>query len=337
MITTRRNFIAKSMYATGIAASGVNIRLFAGSQSNIPEKKSVSAESKNNPEAFKINIFSKHLQWLDYNEMAKALDEIGFDGVDLTVRPGGHVLPDRVEEDLPKAAGAVAKRGKRIYMLTTAIDNADDPLTTRILKTASSLGIKHYRMGWGHYDNSKSVEENIKSMQLNLSKLALLNEKYSISGEYQNHSGVAAEGIYFGGAIWDIAMVLKEINSVWLGSQYDIYHATVEGANTWPVGLKLISPFIRSIDIKDFKWIEKDGKMISTAVPLGEGMVDFRRFFRFLKEYNLEIPVSLHYEYPLGGAENGASKLTIDSNNVVSAMKKDLSSLKNQLQDAGLI
>jgi sugar phosphate isomerase/epimerase len=132
-------------------------------------------------------------------------------------------------------------------------------------------------------------------------------------------------------------MVLKEINSVWLGSQYDIYHATVEGANTWPVGLKLISPFIRSIDIKDFKWIEKDGKMISTAVPLGEGMVDFRRFFRFLKEYNLEIPVSLHYEYPLGGAENGASKLTIDSNNVVSAMKKDLSSLKNQLQDAGLI
>jgi len=337
MMTTRRNFIAKSIYATGIAVSGVNIRSFAGTQSNTHEKKSVTAESKNNPEAFKISIFSKHLQWLDYNEMAKALDEIGFDGVDLTVRPGGHVLPDRVEEDLPKAAGSVAKRGKRIYMLTTAIDNADDPLTTRILKTASSLGIKHYRMGWGHYDNSRSVEENIKSMQVKLSKLALLNEKYSISGEYQNHSGVAAEGIYFGGAIWDIEMVLKEINSPWLGSQYDIYHATVEGANTWPVGLKLISPFIRSIDIKDFKWIEKDGKMRSEAVPLGEGMVDFRRFFSFLKEKNLEIPVSLHYEYPLGGAENGASKLTMDSNNVVSAMKKDLSFLKNQLHDAGLI
>ena len=337
MMTTRRNFIAKSIYATGIAVSGFNITSFAGTQSDIPEKKSVPAESKNNPEAFRISIFSKHLQWLDYNEMAKALDGIGFDGVDLTVRPGGHVLPDRVEEDLPKAAGAVAKRGKKIYMLTTSIDNADDPLTTRILKTASSLGIKHYRMGWGHYDNSRPVEENIKSMQLKLSKLAQLNEKYSISGEYQNHSGVAAEGIYFGGAIWDIEKVLKEINSPWLGSQYDIYHATVEGANTWPVGLKLISPFIRSIDIKDFKWIEKDGKMRSEAVPLGEGMVDFRRFFSFLKENNLEIPVSLHFEYPLGGAENGASKLTMDSSNVVSAMKKDLSFLKNQLHDAGLI
>jgi len=337
MITTRRKFIARSILATGLGATGVNIRSFAGSQSVISGKTSLPAGSKNNPEAFRISIFSKHLQWLDYDGMAKALEEIGFDGVDLTVRPGGHVLPERVEEDLPKAAASVAKRGKKIYMLTTAIDNADDPLTTKILKTASSLGIKHYRMGWGHYGNSGSVEENIKSMQLKLSKLALLNEKYSISGEYQNHSGASAEGVYFGGAIWDIGMVLKEINSPWLGSQYDIYHATIEGANTWPIGLKLISPFIRSIDIKDFKWIEKDGKIRSEAVPLGEGMVDFRKYFRFLKDNNLEIPVSLHYEYPLGGAENGASGLTTDSNKVVSAMKKDLSFLKDLLKESGLI
>jgi hypothetical protein len=33
--------------------------------------------------------------------MAKAATEIGFDGVDLTVRPKGHVLPDNVEKDLP--------------------------------------------------------------------------------------------------------------------------------------------------------------------------------------------------------------------------------------------
>jgi L-ribulose-5-phosphate 3-epimerase len=65
-------------------------------------------------------------------------------------------------------------------------------------------------------------------------------------------------------------------------------------------------------------------------------MVDFRRFFRLLKEYKLEIPVSLHYEYPLGGAENGSSKLTIERNDVISAMKKDLSTLKVHLQDAGL-
>jgi L-ribulose-5-phosphate 3-epimerase len=336
MLTSRRNFTAKLIYTAGIAASGVHSRIFASPLSDLPFKTSGSSAPKNDPEAFKISIFSKHLQWLDYQEMAKVLNEIGFDGTDLTVRPGGHVLPDRVEEDLPKAAEALAREGKKIYLLTTTIDNADDPLTVRILKTASSLGIRHYRMGWGHYDDTRSVEENISSMQLKLAKLALLNEKYSISGEYQNHSGVASEGIYFGGAIWDIANVLKAINSPWLGSQYDIYHASVEGANTWPVGFKLIRPFIRSIDIKDFKWIERDGKTRSEAVSLGDGMVDFRGFFRLLKEYKLEVPLSLHYEYPLGGAENGSSKLTVERNKVISAMKKDLSTLKLLLQDAGL-
>lgn len=336
MLTSRRNFTAKLFLTAGIAASGAHSRLFANSLSVLPEKIPGSTALKNDPEAFKISIFSKHLQWLDYKWMADVLSEIGFDGTDLTVRPGGHVLPERVEEDLPKAVEALAMKGKKIYMLTTAIDNADDPLTVRILKTASSLGIGHYRMGWGHYDDTRSVEENIRSMQLKLTKIAILNEKYSISGEYQNHSGAAREGIYFGGAVWDTAKVLKEINSPWLGSQYDIYHATVEGANTWPVGFKLMSPFIRTIDIKDFKWIERDGKIRSEAVPLGEGMVDFRRFFRLLKEVNLQVPISLHYEYPLGGAESGSSKLTIKRNDVISAMKKDLSTLKAYLQDAGL-
>lgn len=288
-------------------------------------------------DAFKISLFSKHLQWLDYENMARVAAEIGLDGVDLTVRPQGHVLPENVEKDLPKVMEAVKKAGMNIYMIATAILDADDPLTDKILKTASSLGIRHYRMGWMHYDEKKSVEENISLVQAKLSRLAELNEKYSISGEYQNHSGVGAEGIYFGGAVWDLAEVLKNVDSPRVGSQYDIYHATVEGANTWPVGLKLISPYIRSIDIKDFKWTERDGKAKNESVPLGEGIVDFKRYFSFLKQYKIEVPVSLHCEYPLGGAESGANTLTINGEDVISAMKKDLITLKNWLDEAGCI
>jgi L-ribulose-5-phosphate 3-epimerase len=336
MRTTRRSFLTKSLFAAAGVTAGLNSQLLAGvTSAGFNEFPGLSDTF--DPDAFKISIFSKHLQWLDYQQMAKALVEIGFDGADLTVRPGGHVLPENVEEDLPKAAEALEKEGKKIYMITTAIDNPDDPVTEKILKTASSLNIRHYRMGWGHYPNDMTVEEAVNIMQARLTRLAMLNEKYSISGEYQNHSGVANDGIYFGGAIWDIAYVLKKINSIWLGSQYDIYHATVEGANTWPVGLKFISPFIRSIDIKDFKWIEKNGKTISETVPLGQGMVDFKKYFSLLKEYKLNVPVSLHYEYPLGGAENGAKELTIKKDIVISAMRKDLLTLKKYLQDAHLV
>ena len=47
-------------------------------------------------EPLKIHIFSKHLQFLIYKDMAEAAAEMGFDGIDLTVRPNGHVLPERV-------------------------------------------------------------------------------------------------------------------------------------------------------------------------------------------------------------------------------------------------
>ena len=57
----------------------------------------------------KIYIFSKHLQFLNYQDMAEAAAEMGFDGIDLTVRPKGHVLPERVETDLPKAVEAMKK------------------------------------------------------------------------------------------------------------------------------------------------------------------------------------------------------------------------------------
>ena len=54
-----------------------------------------------------ISVFSKHLQFLDYQDMANMAAQIGFDGVDLTVRPKGHVLPERVNQDLPKAIDAI--------------------------------------------------------------------------------------------------------------------------------------------------------------------------------------------------------------------------------------
>jgi L-ribulose-5-phosphate 3-epimerase len=335
MKTSRRNFILRSMVASAGITAGLNAMGRAG---NHEIKTGVLTKTPAIPveKSFPISIFSKQLQWLGYDEMAKTAAEIGFDGIDLTVRPQGHVLPERVEEDLPKALEAIHKAGLKVYMIATSITSADDPFAEKILKTAGSLGIRHYRTGWMYYDESRPVEDTISRIQLQMKRLAEINEKYSISGEYQNHSGIGAAGIYFGGSIWDLAGVLKDLNSPWMGSQYDIYHATVEGANAWPVGMKLISPYIRTIDVKDFQWSKKDGKWSSEGVPLGEGMVDYGKYLGLIKKFNINCPVSIHYEYPLGGAENGSDKLTMGRETVIAAMRKDLATLKKYLSESGL-
>lgn len=336
MTTTRRNFIAKSVLTAAGLTTGINSGLLSGASQSENETAPVFSGSADS-DAFKISIFSKHLHWLDFKGMAKALADMGFDGADLTVRPGGHVLPEKVETDLPKAVEALAKEGKKVYMITTSVIDADDPLSEKVLKTASSLGIKHYRTGYMNYSDKTVVKDDLERFHKQLSKLAILNAKYSISGEYQNHSGNYGSGVYFGAPIWDLAATLDKINSPWLGSQYDVYHATVEGANAWTVGLRLISQYIRSADIKDFRWMPQDGKTRSVTVPLGEGMVDFKTFFSLLKEYKVSIPLSMHFEYPLGGSEHGNKELTMKKEDVLAVMKKDLETLKGYLKEAKLI
>ncbi len=319
-MVSRRTFLYKSLLSS--VALGFPL---------VPRGSFATAKTSTSATDFPINIFSKNLQWLDYNGMALAAAEMGFDGVDITVRPGGHVEPARVEADLPKAVEAVRKVGLDVFMITTAIQSADEPHTEAILKTASALGIRFYRMGWINYNGQQSMEENLKQIAGQMKTLADMNRQYGIHGGYQNH-----QGVNFGSSVWDLWMVLKELDPQWIGSQYDVLHATVEGANSWILDLRLLHSYVRTIDIKDFRWEKTDKGWKAQVVPLGEGMVDYGKFLKQVREYNIKGPLSIHYEYALGGAENGATEITLPRDQVLAAMRKDRQTLTNWLKQAGL-
>lgn len=251
---------------------------------------------------------------------------LGFDGIDLTVRPGGHVEPARVEEDLPKVVEIVRRAGVDVVMLTTSILSADDPHAEQVLRTAADLRIPLYRPGWLEYIQGKTIEENLETYRSQLGELADLNRSCSIRGTYQNHSG-----LWVGAAVWDLWLLLREIDAEWLGCQYDIRHAVVESANSWPNALQLIKPFITSLVIKDFAWVESGGVWEARSVPLGEGGVDFDQFFSLLGGLERSLPICIHFEYPLGGADQGERKLTLPSEEVMRAMKGDLEAFRGRL------
>lgn len=74
---------------------------------------------------------------------------------------------------------------------------------------------------------------------------------------------------------------------------------------------------------------KKDGKWIVENTPIGEGMVDFKTYFTLLKQYRVQVPVSMHYEYPLeGGVQQGTFKINGDKNVVFKAMKRDLNKIR---------
>ncbi|GAB4025048.1 sugar phosphate isomerase/epimerase family protein [Spirosoma koreense] len=308
-LPTRRHFLKQ----TAVAAGALPLL-------SLPEPSSRSAA-----ELPKIHIFSKHLQFLNYADMADAAVSMGFDGVDLTVRPDGHVKPARVEDELPKAAEALKKAGLSPNLMTTTVGDAKDAVDSRVLTTAARLGFQAYRMKWYQYDPKQSIPEAILGFQRQLQTLGELNKTLKLTGCYQNHAGVLV-----GSSVWEIWEILKTADKTHTGVQYDIRHATVEGGESWPTGLQLVLPQIKSITIKDFYWANKGGKWVVQDVPLGEGMVDFNAYFSLLKQSNLRVPITLHIEYPAGGAEHGATKLSIPQQDVFAAMKRDLQWLKQR-------
>lgn len=283
----------------------------------------------NQKDALTINLFSKHVQFLDYSEMAAVTKEMGFNGLDITVRPGGHVLPEKVETDLFKVVTAMNKHDISPGMMTTNVWDTDDPLHQDVLRTASELGFSHYRTGWLKYPEERTIAESQLTFGSQAATLEKLNKELNIIGCYQNHAGN-----HVGAPVWDIPSILSLTQNEHMGCQYDIRHAVVEGGASWELGLRKIKPFIKSLVLKDFKWGKVNGQWKPVNTPLGEGMVDFKKYFSLLKKYKINVPVSLHFEYDLGGAEHGASAVTMNKNQIFAQMKKDLDFVKYTWENA---
>ena len=320
----RRNTWTRRGFVTALAAAGTAA---GAGVTPIYAVKNPDGQSR-----MPICIFSKHLQWLDYNGMAETAAQLGFDGIDLTVRPRGHVSPERVETDLPRAVEAVKAAGLKVHMMTTAITDPQDPRTEAILKTAAGLGIRYYRLGYYRYQDSTDVAKTLEEVKHSLGGLARLNERLGICGDYQNHAGSTS----FGAPVWDIWETTRDLDPRWMGCQFDLRHAAVEGGLSWPIEFRLLSSRIHTLAIKDFRWEKMaDGWEVSDC-PLGQGALDFNQFFELLVKADFAGPVSLHYEYPLGGANGGARELSLGESEVLGAMRSDLSILKGWLKNAGL-
>jgi sugar phosphate isomerase/epimerase len=275
----------------------------------------------------KIAIFSKHLEFLEGDELARGAKEIGFDGIDLAVRKGGHVEPERVKQDLPALVSIIRAQGLEVPMLTTDIVDADTPYAGDVLESMTALGIHYYRWGGFKWNNSRPIAQQIDEFKPRVAKLAALNARYQASAMYHTHSGAGLVGA----SIWDLHAILGGFDPKLVGVNYDVGHATVEGGlGGWIESFRITGEYLRGVAVKDFLW-EKDaaGHWQAAWKPLGQGMVRFPQFFTMLRQARFSGPLQLHFEYPLGGAENGKKKdLTMSRADIFAAMRRDLTTLR---------
>ncbi|MBX2817633.1 MAG: sugar phosphate isomerase/epimerase [Saprospiraceae bacterium] len=284
----------------------------------------LASQKDERDDRLETHIFSKHLQFLPYEEMAVKASEIGFDGVELTVRPKGHVEPAEVRENLPRAVAAVRKAGLKATMVASDVNNVSAEHNSAVLESLVAEGIKTYRMRYYRYPKTGDILPSVLDFRSQAEELVRYNEENGLQAVYQNHAGP-----YFGSSMWEIRQMCEGFDPAYIGCQYDLRHATVEGGLSWQKELRVILPYINGLVIKDFVWEkQQDGQWKVQNVPLGEGMADFNTFFGILKANDIKVPISLHLEYPLHGANHGDRDLTLaQQEDVYAAMRRDLEKL----------
>ena len=129
-------------------------------------------------------LFSKHLPKLNYSELAHTVKQIGFDGVDLTVRPEGHVLPARVAEDLPKAVETLHGAGLAVPMITTDLTSANDPAARTTIATAARLGVPRFKLGYWRYLDKESIDARLTQVRGDVAGLAALAKEHGITAGF---------------------------------------------------------------------------------------------------------------------------------------------------------
>jgi sugar phosphate isomerase/epimerase len=265
-----------------------------------------------------ICLFSKHLPTLQPGEVAKAIKGLGFEAVDLTVRPDGHVKPEAVDKQLPAAVEAIRAEGLAVPLVTTVLLSADDPTARPILATAGKLGVPLFKPGYWKYEY-KDVRRELRQAGQALKGLAELARRSKVQLGFHNH------GDCLGGPVWDGVSIIEGLDPglrKWAGYYFDTRHAFAEGGQSaWKVATHLVGPRVKAVSVKDFHW-EKTAKGWGIKkVPLGQGMVDVGGIFAILAQYGFSGPISLHLEYPIEGGPDA----------VLKAAERDLAQLKKVL------
>jgi len=278
-------------------------------------------------------MFIKHLQTLPLADAGRAIRGLGFEGVDLTVRPGGSVPPEHVRQALPEAIRTLHDWGLSVPMVTTAITSATEPHARDILESAAAAGIREAKLGYVPVKTFGTFQSTLEQFNRDLDGLEKLAKATGVRVNLHLHSGMYLTSL--AAAVW---FLIKDRDPAAVGAYVDPGHMFVEGGRDgWRLGLDLLHSRIALVALKDLFWEqvpdEKLGKArwVTRIAPFDRGAVPWPDVFDVLKKANFDGWISVHSEY-----QGSHSWRDLDVAGVIDQTAEDLAYLQRVLKPLGV-
>src|SRR5688572_25065242 len=133
-------------------------------------------------------LFSDNIADLSIRDACRSAKAAGFDGVDLTVRSGGHVLPPSVIPDLAKADEIADDEGVTIPLISTSIQEAGSPHAQEIVSAAHSL-VRAIKLGYWRYEPFGTLVQQLDVARRKLEGIINLTRRFHVRPCVHVHSG----------------------------------------------------------------------------------------------------------------------------------------------------
>ena len=261
----------------------------------------------------KISTFTESFQSRPVSQVCKLFAELGLDGLDLTVRGGGHIQPNEAPEKLPAAAKAAREHGIAVLMATTGVLN-DNPTNEALVAAAGEAGIDRIKLGYFPYTKFGTFRERLDATKRQLEKIATMSAKHGVLPCLHTHMGSIIPSNAF--VLYEL---VRDFPPDRVGAYVDTTHICAEGGvDSWRQGLDLVAPWIAIVGLKNHAWNESgEDKFGQTkwgvrTVPLAEGAAPLPEVFGVMKSIGYRGLYNLKSEYPGYDLERTTEQTKVD-------------------------
>jgi sugar phosphate isomerase/epimerase len=236
----------------------------------------------------KFSVFTKFWRSHPLPELGKLVADLGFDGVELPVRPGFQVEPAGAERDLPAAARILADFGLEIMTVAATVDE-------RMIAACAAAGVPVLR-DMVSIPEDRDYLNAIAECQRGWEALVPALESQNVALGIQNHCFryiTHAMHLYHALAPYDP----RHICAVW-----DAGHNALQGEDV-ELALDVVWSHLRVVNMKNAFWQRTNGPEAEFAQwqPIfttgRQGLADWPRVFRELERRDYRGPVCLCAEY----------------------------------------
>ena len=244
-----------------------------------------------------IVLNSKFFNTLSVPALAVKARELGFDGIDVNVRPGHPVNPANVETALPQAVTVWKEQGLVCPLATAPVTlaNPDAPEVEPLYAGCAAAGVPRVKIGFFHFNPGEDYWALVDAARKALEGFARVGEKHGVQTVYQVHSGPV-----LGSNCAGLMHLLRGLDPRWVGAYPDLGHMVLDGED-YPMGLAMVRDYLSIVAAKDAyhapRPVGSEPPFVPRFVKLGSGAVNWRRALGALKALGFDGAFSVHTEY----------------------------------------